>query len=171
MTALMPNSKAPPLDVETMEGGRWSLAARKPKNFTLVVFYRGLHCPVCKGYLGDLESKLGDFAARGVEAIAVSGDPRDRAAEAKKDWGLEKLTIGYGMSVEAMRAWGLYVSKSIREGETALFNEPGLFLIRPDGTVYYVGINSMPFGRPSLAEMLQRLDFILEKNYPARGEA
>jgi hypothetical protein len=33
-------------------------------------------------------------------------------------------------------------------GDVALFNEPGLFLISPDHTVYYESILSMPVGRP-----------------------
>ena len=56
-------------------------------------------------------------------------------------------------------------------GGAELFGEPGLFLIRPDHTVYYQAIQSMPFGRPSFRGMLGGIDFVLENDYPARGEA
>ncbi len=53
-----------------------------------------------------------------------------------------------------MRAWGLFVSTGIDDGEPPLFNEPGVFLVRPDGTVYYEAILSMPLGRPKLDDLL-----------------
>ena len=46
-----------------------------------------LHCPICAGYLGDLEKKLGDFEDKGVPVIAISSDVEARAAEAKEKWG------------------------------------------------------------------------------------
>lgn len=166
-----PTHPAPPLAVSTVGGSPFILAERRPPRFTMVVFYRGLHCPVCRTYLGELASLLGDYAERGVDVIAVSGDDETRAREAAARWNLGALTIGYGQTVDSMRAWGLFVSRAIKEPEPPLFAEPGLFLIRPDATVHYVAVNSLPFGRPSLREMLGALDFIIAKDYPARGEA
>lgn len=137
----------------------------------MIVFYRGLHCPVCRNYLRDLEGKLSAFSRCGVDVIAVSGDDAPRAEQAKHEWNLPNTTIGYGQTVDSMRAWGLFVSRSIKDTEPAEFGEPGLFLVRPDATLYYAAINSMPFGRPSLAEMLGALGFITANDYPARGEA
>ena len=54
--------------------------------------------------------------------------------------------------------------------EPALFSEPGLFLVRPDGTLYFGTVQTMPFARPAFAEILGALDFVIAKNYPARGE-
>ncbi|MEP2447695.1 MAG: AhpC/TSA family protein, partial [Balneola sp.] len=64
----------------------------------------------------------------------------------------------------------LYLSNAINDNEPELFSEPGLFLIRPDGELYYSAINSMPFGRPVFKDMLRAIDFIQENDYPARGE-
>lgn len=168
---LKPRAKAPELEVNTLDGGTWKLSEQKPEKFTMVVFYRGLHCPVCKGYLGALNGKIEDFRSRGVEVIAVSGDTRERAEQSRREWGLENVSIGYGQSIDSMRDWGLFVSRAIKEGEPDLFGEPGLFLVRPDGTLFYAAINSMPFGRPSFQEMLSGIDFVTKKDYPARGEA
>jgi len=44
-------------------------------------------------------------------------------------------------------------------------------LIRPDGTLYFGTVQTMPFARPHFNEMLQAIDFVLKNNYPARGEA
>jgi alkyl hydroperoxide reductase subunit AhpC len=166
-----PRERAPGLEVATVGGGRWSLADASPGSFTLIVFYRGLHCPVCRTYLGGLNERAGEFAKRGVEVITVSGDDAARAGEARREWGLDELVVGYGQSVGSMREWGLYVSRAIRDGETAEFSEPGLFLVRPDGTLYMAIINSMPFARPGLDDVLRAVDFVIERDYPARGEA
>lgn len=175
LTPLFPRQPVPALEVATVGGGRWSLAEQQPETFTLVVFYRGLHCPICSRYMGDLEKKLGQFAERGVSVVAVSSDSAERAAEAKAAWGLEKLTLGYGLDLDKAREWGLYISTSRGKTSTgveepATFSEPGLFLIRPDGTLYFGTVQTMPFARPSFAEVLGALDFVIKNDYPARGE-
>ena len=63
---LIPNRVVPFLDLPLVGGGRWTLAANPPKHFSMLLFYRGLHCPVCKAQLKDLQSRQFDFNARGV---------------------------------------------------------------------------------------------------------
>ena len=46
--ALVPNMQAPNLDVSLVNGDTWKLSEISPKSFTMVIFYRGLHCPICK---------------------------------------------------------------------------------------------------------------------------
>jgi peroxiredoxin len=176
VTALTPRKPVPGLVVSTLTGETWNLAERTPKNFTMIVFYRGLHCPICSNYMRDLDRKLGDFEAQGVEVIAISTDDEERSRQTKEGWGLEKIAIGHGLSIEKAREWGLYISSS--RGKTSagieeppLFNEPGLFLVRPDGTLYAALVGSMPFARPHFSEVLKALEFILAKDYPGRGEA
>ena len=172
---LYPRQPVPALEVATVGGGTWRLAEQSPENFTLVVFYRGLHCPICSNYLRDLENKLDDFAAQGVEAIVISGDDEERARQAKEDWKLELLTVGYGLSLDDARKWGLYISSgvgktSIGIEEPALFSEPGLYLVRPDGTLYFGSLQTMPFARPSFGDILKAVGVVLGRDYPARGE-
>jgi len=50
------------------------------------------------------------------------------------------------------------------------FAEPGLFMMKPDRTLYFISIQSMPFARPSWREVLGAIDFVVEKDYPARGD-
>ena len=175
ITPLIPRQPVPALEIPTVDGGLWRLAARKPERFTLVAFYRGLHCPICSTYLKDLDAKLPDFAKRGVEAIAVSSDPEDRARTAKETWQVPSLTVGYGLDLDTARRWGLYISSgrgktSAGVEEPALFSEPGLFLVRPDGTLYFAAVQTMPFARPRFDDILKALDFVIAKDYTARGE-
>lgn len=172
---LMPRQSAPALNIETVGGGTWSLADQSPENFTMVVFYRGLHCPICSMYLGDLNAKAEQFAEKGVTILVASSDSAERAAEAKEKWGLDKLTVGHSVDLDKAREWGLYISagKGVSGNgveEPALFSEPGLYLIKPDNSVYFVTTQTMPFARPSFGDILKALDFVIAKSYPARGE-
>ncbi len=168
----IPRQPVPALDVPLVGGGRWSLADQHPDRFSLVVFYRGLHCPICRGYLKQLEGLLDQLAEVGVTSVvAISGDSEEAASRSYEEWGLSRLQVGYGQEVASMREWGLYVSKGITPAEPELFGEPGLFVIRPDGTLYAGVINTMPFGRPHLDELAGAIRYVNDKDYPARGEA
>jgi peroxiredoxin len=172
---LFPRQPAPELVVETLEHGSFDLASEAPRRMTLICFYRGLHCPICAMYLKELERLTGEFAGRGVTTIAISSDNEVRAREMQKKIAADNLRIGYGLALSDARKWGLYISRSrgktsIGIEEPARFSEPGLFLLRPDRTIYYLSVQSMPFVRPNFKELLQALDFVIEHDYPARGE-
>lgn len=172
---LVPRQSVPELTLETLDHGTWRLADQKPERFTLIAFYRGLHCPICSKYLADLQRHLGDLEERGTVAIAISGDDEERARQSKQDWGLDKLNVGYGMSLDKAREWGLFVSSGIGKTsigieEPKLFSEPGLFLVRSDGTLYFSSVQTMPFARPRFADIVGALDVVISRNYPARGE-
>lgn len=166
----------PEISVPTLDGETWTLSERKPESLTMVVAYRGAHCPKCRDYLQDLNARIDDFTGRGVEVIAVSADGRERAEMARTDWNLPKLPIGYDLSLDKARELELPISTSrgktsIGIDEPAMFSEPGRFLVKPDGTLYAAFIQTMPFARPPLDQLLGAIDFIREKDYPARGEA
>ena len=175
ITPLMPRQPVPDLSVLLAGGGAWRLSDQKPSNFTMVVVYRGLHCPICKGYLADLQSKLESFKALGCDVIALSSDNRERAERTLADWGLDRLPLGFGLTLAQGRGWGLYVSSgrgttSIGIEEPGFFVEPGLFVIRPDRTLYFASVQTMPFARPQFGEILKAMEFVIAKGYPARGE-
>ena len=168
---MKPNQPVPALDVPLVGGGRFRLAERRPPLFTMVVFYRGYHCPICKTYLRDLDGRLAEFEKLGVESLAVTSDSADRATKTVAEWELANLPVGYGLGIEAVRAWGLFVSNAISDKEPPQFIEPGLFLVRPDGTLYAGAVQTMPFARPGFGDVLAAVRFIKERNYPARGDA
>lgn len=172
---LMPRQPVPALCVTLITGQTFVLGTPPPANFDLLVFYRGLHCPVCAKYLLDLERAMPDFASRGVRVTALSMDGLERAQSMAHKVKAHDLAMGYGLSLAEARQWGLYVSTSrgvtsIGIEEPALFSEPGVFLVRPDGTLYYGAVQTMPFARPAWADLLAAIDFALNKNYPARGD-
>jgi peroxiredoxin len=168
---LKPRQPVPALDVPLVGGGRWVLAEQRPERFSVVVFYRGVHCPMCKAHITELDALVDKFAEVGATSVlAVSGDDEDRARRAVDEWDLSRVPVGYGLSVRSMREWGLYISKAIKEGQPNEFGEPGLFVVRPDGTLYAVVQTSFPFLRPHLDEVVDTLRWVNEHDYPARGE-
>jgi len=172
---LIPRRKVPDLELDTVSHGHFSLAEDKPDRFTLVAFYRGLHCPICTNYLKELERLTPEFEKRGVKTIAVSADPQDRAQAMAEKIGASNLRMAYGLKLSVAKEWGLYISTSrgttsIGIEEPALFSEPGVFLVRPDQSLFYGSAQTMPFARPVFKEMVGALDFVIANDYPARGE-
>jgi hypothetical protein len=172
---LTPRQIVPELVVPTLSHGTFDLARELPERFTLLCFYRGLHCPICASYLRELEGKIEAFAERGVGVLALSSDTEERARQMAQKIGANRLRMGYGLPLTRARAWGLFVSTSrgktsIGVEEPKLFSEPGVFLVRPDRTLYWLSVQSMPFARPNFNELVQALDFVIKNDYPARGE-
>lgn len=171
---LMPRQPVPSLRVGTVGGPCWRLCDQKPKHFTLVLFYRGLHCGFCRKQLTELESKVSEFHKRGISVLAVSADDRARAEKAAAEWGIDELTICWGLTMDQARAWGLYISEGRGRSpagieEPAFFVEPALFLVRPDGTLFSGMVQTMPFARPSLDDVLAMIDHVVANGLEPRG--
>ncbi len=160
---------APVLEVKTLDGTTWKLADQTPKNYTMIVFYRGLHCPLCEQYMTSLEPKVDAFKQLGIDVIAISGDTMERAQQFQEKANIQNVPLGYGLTLDDMRRWGLYMSKGHFENEPALFSEPALFLITPDSRLYYANIGTHPFSRVDFGYLLQWLEYAIPKNYPFRG--
>ena len=172
---LIPRQPVPHLQLQTLDHGPYDLVADAPERFSLVVFYRGLHCPICATYLTEFQKRVADFAERGVSTIAVSSDGKERARAMADKIGADTLRFAYDLPLTKAREWGLYISTSrgktsIGIEEPALFSEPGLFLITPEQSLYYGSVQTMPFVRPHFSELVGALDFAIKNNYPARGE-
>lgn len=172
---LFPRYPVPSLYVPLVSGERFVLGASPGERFDLLVFYRGLHCPVCTKYLMELERLAPEFQARGVQVTAISSDTEERGKQMAEKIKSSAVNFAYGLSLRNARQWGLYISTSrgktsIGIEEPALFSEPGVFIVKPDGTLYYGSVQTMPFARPSFQELLSAIDFAIANNYPARGE-
>ncbi len=113
---------------------------------------------------------LGDFEAIGVQVVAVTSNSKELAEQSVTEWGLSKLPVGYGLPIAEAEKWGLFVSAAIKDNEPPQFSEPGLFVIRPDQTLYASVVQTMPFSRPTGEQLHGSLKYIAEKGYPARGE-
>lgn len=168
---MKPRQKTPNLELNLINDTQWSLHKQEADSFTLLIFYRGLHCPVCKKQLESVINHLDDLTERGIHVIGISMDTEKRAKKAGEEWDIDELPIGYELSRKKAEKWGLYFSEGISDKEPELFSEPGMFLVNSDGTLYFSSVQSMPFARPSIEDVIKAVDFIKDKDYPARGEA
>jgi peroxiredoxin len=170
--SLRPGDATPELQLTVVGGKRWSLASQTDYSFLLLVFYRGHFCPVCRRYLKDLAGHRADWEDLGVAVVLASADSEERAAMSRSEWGLEAFTLGYGLEEAQMQGWGLYASRGTPPSDQpSVISEPGLFLIRPDRTLFYVALNSGPVGRPAWPDLIRFLRLIRDErpDYPVRG--
>ena len=167
---IKPKETAPELHINLVNGTTWMLSDQSPDLFTMLLFYRGKHCPLCKKQLEALQNKRSEFTDRDVNIIAISSDNEDVAKATYEEWDIDDIPLGYGFSIDDAREWGLFISEGIKD-EPEYFTEPGFFLVKPDRTIHWESIQSMPFARPTFDHILKGIDYIKKEDYPARGEA
>lgn len=170
MTALASGTTFPKMEVAQLGGGTLTLGApRDGYEWQLVIVYRGLHCPLCKKYLAQLEELQNGYYEAGVDIVAVSGDPEEKA-QAMVDEKALTFPVGYGLSVEQMDTLGVYISDPRSPKETDRpFPEPGLFVVNAEGLIQMVDVSNAPFLRPDLEATLGGIKFIRANDYPIRG--
>ncbi len=170
MTDIAPGKPFPALTLKRLGGGELTLG--KPSgdcDWQMVVVYRGLHCPICKSFLKQVQELETRYRELGVELVAISGDPEDKAKSFVEETGIE-LPVGYGLSIEDMHRLGLYVSDPRSPQETDRpFAEPGHFVINHEGNLQIVEVANAPFVRPDLQRLADGIEFVREKDYPVRG--
>ena len=170
MSHLIPRRQTPELSLPRIGADPFTLSQSTPERMTMLVFYRGKHCPICKKYLTELGGKLDKFTDKGINVFAISMDSPERAAVSHEEWDTHDLPLAHSLSEDKAREYGLYISEK-REGseEPDVFSEPGLFVVKPDGTLHFAVVQSAPFTRPDLDDLLEGLMFTIEKDYPTRG--
>ena len=161
---LQPRQPTPPLSARLTDGGTFTLGDPPPDGLTLMVFFRGLHCPICNTYLNTLQSMLPAFTERGVDVVALSMESAERTQRCKDEWGLDRLKLGHGVDEATAQDWGLYLTHRREGDEPPVFTEPGLFVIGGDGTLAGAVINTGPRLRPDLGEVLAFIDSRLERS-------
>ena len=167
--ALQAGSTMPKITLPLVGGGEAAVGDPQGGRWQAVVAYRGKHCPLCNKFLNGLNDLLAGFDALAVDVIAISGDPQAKAEAAVAEWDL-KMPVAYGLSIEQMHTLGLYISEPRSAQETDQpFNEPGLFVVRPDGTLQIIDISNAPFSRPDMEMIKNGLTFIMGNDYPIRG--
>jgi peroxiredoxin len=140
------------------------------ENWTLLIVYRGKHCPRCKKYLNALNDMRNDWTDAGFDIAVVSADSLEKAQADQTEFGWE-FDLGYGLSEAQMDQLGVYVTDPLSPAEPDhRFAEPGTFVLRPDGSQIIVAISNGPAVRPELSELLGGMIFNKTNDRPARGK-
>ena len=158
----------PVISLPTLGGAEITLGQGEASDWHVVVVYRGLHCPLCKKYLTQLESLADKFAAVNADVMVVSADPLEKAQKMADETGVT-FPLAYDLSLQQMQSLGLFVSDT-RPGETDRpFAEPGLFVVNAAGATQLIDVSNAPFLRPNLDDLAGMLAFLKSKDYPVRG--
>ena len=171
-TKLKAGDPFPTFTLPAVERGNINVGEPQGGNdWKMVVVYRGKHCPMCARYLAKLEQLQSKFFNLNVDVLVVSGDPKEKAERQVKE-GRLTMPVAYDLSLDQMRALGLYISHPRSPEETDRpFPEPGLFIINADGKAQVIDLSNAPFARPELEMILHGLEYIRDpkENYPIRG--
>lgn len=159
-------------EVSKLGGGVLALGqASDGYDWQMIIVYRGKHCPICTRYLREVNEVVGPLKELGIEVVAVSADSETRASEQIAEVGPD-YNVGYGLSLDQMKAMGLYIS-SPRHGMDVEgpFAEPGLFVVNEAGELRMVDIANVPFFRPQLPAIVGGLRFMrgMTEVFPANG--
>ena len=107
-----------------------------------------------------------------MNVIGVSADSAERAAKSRAEWNISNVTIGSNLSIADADRLGLYLSHAIemRPLESEVFVEPAVLFVRSDLTLYGAIIQTFPFARPKVHDLLEVPTFAAAQNYPPRGD-
>lgn len=168
---ILPGHKVPELQLESNfpQGFNLRTNLKEVENYLLLFFYRGEHSKFCKDYLKKLDKMVKKFEKNGMKIVAISMDNEEAAKKTIKNWKLEKLQLAHGLSFEIAKVWGLFLSSIKQENVIHRFNEPAVFVVDSEGSLYLAHIQSMPFARPSPKKMLKRLKWCKKKKFPVQG--
>ncbi|MCO4753384.1 MAG: AhpC/TSA family protein [Bacteriovoracaceae bacterium] len=171
---LKPGEKFPNIEIPKLGGGSLKVGAAQKENtdWQVVFVYRGKHCPICTKFLDQVESMKEQFYKTGVDVVAISCDPEEKAKAQTKEKLNLNFDIGYDLSLEQAQNLGLYISNPRSPQETDRpFSEPAMFVVNEKGNLHVVDVANNPFVRPDLETLLNGLKFIKnpENDYPIRG--
>lgn len=174
-THLQVGDVAPPINGRDQLGQAVNSANLLQQHDNVVlIFYRGVWCPVCRKHLSALQDSLQMLVAANTGVIVVTPeDPESVEKMANKtdvtfsiihDVGYQIMNdygVLYTVSKETVPKWYKPV---VRRSNKANGNEdgqlpvPATYVIAKDGTIKYVHYNPDYHQRASVLEIMQQLD-------------
>jgi peroxiredoxin len=121
MATLTSGKKAPPFELEAVEGAKLSLAGSLAQGPALVAFFK-VSCPTCQFTFPFMERIYQQFRAHGIQVVGISQDDATYSRRFAKQNGATFPVLIDAYPYETSRQFGVkYV--------------PTLFLIMPDGRI------------------------------------
>jgi peroxiredoxin len=135
----------PNLSLKTIDGSDLQTKDWMRDKWKVILFYRGFWCPFCKTQLKSFQSGLEKLTAEGIDVLAISVDPLDKAKETQKETGAT-FPIAFGVPVkETSEAIGAFYDDA--PVHTAPYIHSTGFVLGPDGKVVVSVYSSSAIGR------------------------
>ncbi len=172
MNRIVPGQRVPDFAVKLAGGETWRLSENAPQYMLMIDVYRGYHCPRCRMHLEAISAAATDFKNARMDVIGISADSAERAAKSRAEWAVGNVALGSDFSIADADRLGLYLSHSIeiRPLESPLFVEPAVLFVRRDLTLYGAILQTFPFARPKVSDLLEVPTFAAARDYPPRGD-
>lgn len=168
MTPLKPADSFPDISFKLMTGETIQLGANAGR-WTLLIVYRGDHCPRCKTYVAKLHELVPGYAERNVDIYLASTDP-EHVAKRTIDENNWTLPVAFGLTNAQSQQLGLYLTDQDASAELdGQYAEPGMFLINPEGLTQVIATSNSPSVRPDLEVVLDGIIGTQDRNLPIRG--
>lgn len=168
MTPLKPADPFPPISFNLISGENRQLGA-SPGRWTLLIVYRGDHCPRCKTYVKKLHELVPAYAERNVDILLATTDP-SHVAKRTIDENNWTLPVAHGLTNEQCLQLGLYLTDQDASAELdGQYAEPGMFLLNPEGLTQVIATSNSPSVRPDLEVVLDGIIGTQDRNLPIRG--
>lgn len=164
-----PGEPMPPLHLRLPSGTNWRTDAARPEALSLIAIYRGGWCDDCRRFLRTLDEAIPQLRALGVAAMAASVDDEQTTQATATAWDITQLPLAGRLEIDQARSWGLYATRLTMQGADRHFIEPGLFLLRPDHSLYALWIATLPSARPEVAWLVETIAYLAERGFPLRG--
>jgi peroxiredoxin len=140
---------APPFELPTQKGEVRSLTSFLSKGPVLLAFHRGTWCPNCRRRFNELSERSGDYAARGVQVVAVVAQSSDVVRRYIEEHGLP-FNILVDDSRDVLKAYGVWHRFGLDAWNIA---RPALFLIDSYAAIRYSYIGESQEEFPSPEEI------------------
>jgi peroxiredoxin len=141
MSALVSGKSAPQINLPTLGGGSFDLAAARKNGPVAVAFFK-VSCPVCQMAFPFYERLYQAYRGKNAQVVGISQDSAADTAAFAKQYGITfPIALDDPKRYPASNAYGLT-------------NVPTLFLISPDGEIE---ISSVSWSRDELEAVGERL--------------
>ncbi|HEV2132424.1 MAG TPA: peroxiredoxin family protein, partial [Longimicrobiaceae bacterium] len=145
-------NRAPPLVGSLAGGERFQLEPDRRSQATVLVFYRGLHCGLCRERLRELEAHRGAYRDAGARVFAVTLDSPEEAARTPEQLGLGFPIVRVDSA--ALAEWGVLDDNGRRP-------LPASVLLDRQGVIRYRHVGRNAADRARDVELLVALQSLL----------
>jgi len=165
--------KAPDFALQSPDGKTIKLSEELKKQPVVLMFYRGVWCPVCIRYLAEFQEAAPQITAKGAKVIAITPETNDNIAETIEKTKID-FTVLHDQNTNVMNDYKVLFSvteayqEKIRtklESDIAFNNGkteaqlpvPATYVIGQDGVIKFVQFDLNYKNRASVDDILKQL--------------